>query len=61
MTSSFWNYFRDEVNDDANKTDDDNRINNNKTTTNKSFECKAKKFGSTPDNNSRLDAEVVVP
>ena len=37
------------------------RINNNKTTTSKSFEYKTKIIGSTPDNNSRLDAEVVSP
>ena len=39
MTSgSLWNYYRDEENDSANKTDDnDNIINNNKTTSSKYF------------------------
>ena len=35
-------------------------INNNKTTTNKSFECKAKIIGSPSNNDDILDAEVVV-
>ena len=57
-----WNYYRHENNDDANENnDDDYRVNNNKTTTNKSFQYKTKIIGSTPENNSRLDAEVVVP
>ena len=35
---SLWNYFRDEVNDDANENNTDNyKINNNKATTSKSF------------------------
>ena len=39
MTSgSLWNYYRDEINDDANENDNNNRINNNKTTKKKSFE-----------------------
>ena len=39
MTSgSLWNYYRDEINDDANENDHNNRINNNKTTKKKSFE-----------------------
>ena len=39
MTSgSLWNYYRDEENDSANKTDDnDNIINYNKTTSSKYF------------------------
>ena len=35
------------------------RINNNKTAADKSFECKTKIKGSTPNKNSRLGAEVV--
>ena len=60
---SLWNYYRDEVNDSASENNDANnfRINNNKTTTSKSFEYKTKLNGSTPNNDSRLDAEVVVP
>ena len=40
MTSeSFWNYYRDERNDDANENmAANNRINDNKTITSKSFE-----------------------
>ena len=36
-------------------------LNNNEKTTSKSFEYKTKIIGRTPDNSSRLDAEVVVP
>ena len=64
MTSgSLWNYHRDEVSDLANENNDANnyRINNNKTATSKSFEYKTKLIGSTLNNNSRLNAEVVVP
>ena len=58
MTGSLWNYYRDKVNDSANN---DNNINNNKTTTSKSFEHKTKIIGSTPNSNNILDAEAVVP
>ena len=34
---------------------------NNRKTTSKSFEYKAKVIGRTPDDNNTLDAEVVVP
>ena len=63
MTSgSLWNYDKDEVNDSANESDDnDNKINNNKTKTSKSFVYKTKITGSTSNNNSRLNGEVVVP
>ena len=64
MTSkSLWNYYRDKKNDGANKNDDDDyRINNEKkTTTSRSFEYKTRIIDSTSDNNSRLNAEVVVP
>ena len=62
-SESLWNYYRDEVNDSANENNNANnfRINNNKTTRSKSFECKDNLIGSTPDNDSRLDVEVVVP
>ena len=51
------------MNDSANENNDANnfRLSNSKTTTTKSFEYKTKLIGSTPNNNSRLDAEVVVP
>ena len=62
-SESLWNYYRDEVNDSANENNNANnfRINNNKTTRRKSFECKDNLIGSTPDNDSRLDVEVVIP
>ena len=63
MTSeSLWNYYRAEVNDDANENNAaNNRINNNKTIRRKSFEYKTKLIGNMPNNNNILDAEVVVP
>ena len=49
------------INDDENQNDDNgNKINNSKTTANKSFKYKAKIIGSTPDNVSRLNAEVEI-
>ena len=58
----FWNYYRGEVDDDANENDAaNNRINKIKTTTSKSFEYKTKLIGNMPNNNNILDAEVVVP
>ena len=63
MTSgSLWNYYRGEVNDSVDETDNNNNmINNNKTTTSKSFKYKTKMIGSTPNDNNILDTEVVVP
>ena len=54
MTSgSLWNFYRDEINDSAIENNNDgNRINENKTITSKSFECKTKLIGSTPNNNN---------
>ena len=62
-SGSLWNYYRDEINDSANENNDANnyRINNNKTTTSKSFEYKTKILGTTPNDKNILDAEVVVP
>ena len=59
---SFWNYYRDQTNDDANENNSaHNKINNNKTVTSKSFEYKTKLIGRTPNNNNvLLDTEVVV-
>ena len=64
-SGSLWNYYRDEVNDNANgNNDDDYRINNNKTTTSKSSEYKEtdqgknKKSENTPEENNRLDALI---
>ena len=60
-SGSLWNYYRDKVNDDENENHNNNRINNNKTIASKSFKYKAQIIGSTPDNENRLTAEVVVP
>ena len=58
---SLWNYYRDEVNDDANESNASRiKINNNEKITGKSFEYNTKLMGSTPDNNNVLDTEVVV-
>ena len=63
MTSGhLWNYYRDEINDDANENNAAcNKINNSKTTTNKPFEYKTKLIGRMPNKNNILDAKVVVP
>ena len=63
ILGSFWNYYRDGVNGFANENKNANnfRIINNKTTTSKFFEHKTKLIGSTSNNDSRLEAEVVVP
>ena len=59
---SLWNYYRDEINDDANEDNAArNKINNNKTIASKSLEYKTKLVGRTPNNNDILDGEVVVP
>ena len=57
-----WNYYRDEINDDANEHNAaNNRINQNKTITSKSLEYKTKLIGSTPNDSNTWDSEVVVP
>ena len=63
MSRSLWNYYGDEINDSANENNDTDNygINNNITTTSKSFEYKTKIIGRTPNNNNILDAEVIVP
>ena len=61
MTSGgLWYYYGDEINDYANENDNNNKINNNKTITSKSFKYKAKLIGSMPNDNNILDADVVV-
>ena len=54
MTSgSLWNYYRVEINDDANENNAaNNRINNNETIASKPFEYKTKSIGSTPSDNN---------
>ena len=50
------------MNDDENEDENaNNRINDKKATTSKSFEYKTKIIGSTLNNNTILDAKVVVP
>ena len=64
MTSAgYWNCYRDEVNDDANKNDKagNYRINNNKTTTSKLFQYKTKIIGSTSSYNHNFHTELVLP
>ena len=61
-SGSFWNYYRDEVNDDANENNSARiKVNNNKTITSKYFEYKRKFIGKTQNNDNILDAKVVVP
>ena len=62
-SGNLWNNYRDEINDSANENNDVNnyRINNNKTTTSKSFEYKTKIIRRMPNDINILDAEVVVP
>ena len=57
-----WNYYRDDRNNSANKNNDTNnyRTNNNKTTKSKSFEYRTQLIGRTPNNNRRLNAEIVI-
>ena len=63
MTSgSLSNYYRDEVNDNANEVNGDNyRLDYNKAITSQSFEYKTKMTGSTSGDNSTLDTKVVLP
>ena len=60
-SESFWDYYRDEVDDDENEINNaNNRINNSKTIASKSVEYKTK-IKRTPASNNTLDAEIVVP
>ena len=58
---NLWNHYRNEINDDRNINDAGNYRTNNNKTTSKSFEYKTKIIWSTPDYNTRLNAELVVP
>ena len=60
-SGSFWNYYRGKMNDNANETVANYRLNNSKTITSKSFEYKTKTIASTSDNDNKFDTEVVVP
>ena len=63
MTSgSLCIYYRDEINDSTIEINNDgNKINNNKTITSKSFECKTKIIERTPNDFNTLNVEVVDP
>ena len=60
-SESLLSYCKDEVNDVAKENNDIAiyRININNTITNKSFEYKTKISRKTPDDNNRLNAEVI--
>ena len=61
-SGSLWNYYRDEINDDANENNAASKnINNTKRMASKSLEYKTKLLGRTPNNNDILNAEGVVP
>ena len=60
-SGSLWNYYGNEVNDLVNETVANRKMNNSKIKTSRSFECKTKIVGRTPDNNNILNTEVVVP
>ena len=53
-SGSLWNYYSDEIYDDAAC----NKINNNKIITSNSFECRTKLIGRMPNNNNILDADL---
>ena len=61
-SGSLWNFYRNEMNDDANENNADcnYRTNENKTKTSKSFKCNTKRIRSISADNNRLDTEVVV-
>ena len=61
ISESLWNYYRDEINDHVNENDDNNKMNNSKIMTSKSFEYKTKLVERTPTINNMLDAENVIP
>ena len=59
-SGSLWNCYRNKINYDANETDANQKINNSKATTRRSFE-KTKMVGGTPADNNTLDTQVVFP
>ena len=59
-SGSLRNYYRDEGNDAANQDAANYRINNNNTTTSKSFDYNTKLIRRTPANNNTLNTEVVL-
>ena len=63
MTSgSLWNYYRDELNDSANKNSTYNKKKyKNRAAISRFSKYKTKIMGSTSNNNNIFDAEIVVP
>ena len=56
------NYYRDEINHDANENNAaNNRRNSNKPRASTPLEYKTKFIGNTPNNNNILDVKVVAP
>ena len=61
-SENLWNYYRDEINDNASENNVvHNKTNNNKSITSKSFKYKTIWIGWTSNNNNILHVEVVVP
>ena len=58
ISGSLWNYYKEEINDSANKTVANYTANNSKTTTSKSFEYNTIKIGRKSVNINTFDAEV---
>ena len=61
QSGNLWNYYRDEMNNDASKNNANNdRIINNKTKTCGSFNYKTKTIGSLVVDNKTIDTKVFV-
>ena len=60
-SGSLRNHYRDKVNNNANEFAANYKINHNKATRSKSFECNMKILGSTPTNINRLYTKFVFP
>ena len=60
-SGSLWNHYRDKGNNNANEFAANYKINDNKATRSKSFECNSKILGSTPTNINRLYTKFVFP
>ena len=61
LSGNLWNYYRDEMNNDASKNNANNyRIIKNKTKTCRSFNYKTKTIGSLVVDNKTIDTKVFV-
>ena len=56
-----WNYYKDEVNVEANENNDAGNYRRNNKTKSKSFEYRTKIIAGATANTNRLDTEVAVP